>query len=263
MRTCRPMSHLSLLPDPPKSKARPSTTKPLAVGFLSGVSAVLLLQFATGPSCVAGGSFPPTLSSIFRRHHLERRDAPPVPEGSFPSDIGSTLSHVYPPASPTNDVPSLFPTQVGFAGPTLTGAEAFVVATAAAYPTGPGVPGLVDPSLAQGIASPSWIDESGDDVIENAGPYSIFQSWSNLSPFYSVPKGAFGLKSTPEIPSGCELKGLHVLHRHGARYPGGPSMSLSSLYPLPFLFLFLTFSPKIIVIISFRSSPLVGFQAVK
>jgi len=106
----------------------------------------------------------------------------------------------------------------------MTGAEAFVIATAAAYPTDAGVGGLVDPGVAQasGLETPAWIDESGDDIV-NPGPFSIFRHWSNLSPFYSVPKGSFGVHSTPEVPPGCEIKGVHILHRHGARYPASSS----------------------------------------
>jgi hypothetical protein len=215
----------SLYPNSPPSKAK-GTAKTLAIGFLGGASAVLFLQIitftSTGPILPSFDSS--RVPSLMRREILPRDAAPPVPEGSFPRDIGSTLSHVYPPASPTNDIASLFPTQVGFLGATVTGAEAFIVATAGAYPTGAGVAGLVDPGVAQagGSGSPSWIDESGDDVVD-PGTFSIFQFWSNLSPFYSVPKGAFGLQSTPEVPSGCQVQGVHILHRHGARYPGGPS----------------------------------------
>jgi hypothetical protein len=215
------MSGTSLYPDSQPSKAR-GTAKTLALGFLGGASVVLLLQLVTSTDTIP--NVPSYRSSSLLRRELLPRDAPPVPEGSFPRDIGSTLAHAYPPASPTNAIASLFPTQVGFPGDTLTGAEAFLVATAAAYPTDAGVDGLVDPGVAQdsGSGSPSWIDESGDDVID-PGTFSIFQFWSNLSPFYSVPKGAFGLQSTPDVPSGCTIKGVHILHRHGARYPGGPS----------------------------------------
>jgi hypothetical protein len=225
------MSSTTLYPDSQLSKAR-GTAKTLALGFLGGASALLLLQLISSPGTSLSV---PSFHSSLRRRELLPRDAPPVPEGSFPRDIGSTLAHAYPPASPTNAVASLFPTQVGFPGDTLTGAEAFMVATAAAYPTDAGVDGLVDPGVAHatGGGSPSWIDESGDDIID-PGQFSIFQFWSNLSPFYSVPKGAFGLQSTPEVPAGCKINGVHILHRHGARYPGGPSTSFSSRTPYPF-----------------------------
>ncbi|KAJ3514761.1 hypothetical protein NMY22_g14639 [Coprinellus aureogranulatus] len=59
--------------------------------------------------------------------------------------------------------------------------------------------------------------------------FHLFKSWGNLSPWYSNSKGAFGIDSTPEPPETCRITGLHVLHRHGARYPtewasyGGPA----------------------------------------
>ncbi|KIM23174.1 hypothetical protein M408DRAFT_332472 [Serendipita vermifera MAFF 305830] len=53
--------------------------------------------------------------------------------------------------------------------------------------------------------------------------FSIFKNWGNLTPFHSVPADSFGIKSEtgPEVPDGCTLKGVHILHRHGARYPTG------------------------------------------
>ena len=50
-------------------------------------------------------------------------------------------------------------------------------------------------------------------------PFNLFRSWGNLSPWYSVPRGAFGIDDTAEPPHGCVVTGLHLLHRHGARYP--------------------------------------------
>jgi hypothetical protein len=40
------------------------------------------------------------------------------------------------------------------------------------------------------------------------------------SPWFSVPSSVFGLPhASPDPPKGCEVTGLHFLHRHGARYP--------------------------------------------
>ena len=47
----------------------------------------------------------------------------------------------------------------------------------------------------------------------------MFRSWGNLSPWYSVPRDAFGVHTSPEAPDACTVNGLHFLHRHGARYP--------------------------------------------
>lgn len=50
----------------------------------------------------------------------------------------------------------------------------------------------------------------------------MLSSWGNLSPWQSVK--SFGLpKASPRIPDGCILNQVHLLHRHGARYPTGDS----------------------------------------
>jgi hypothetical protein len=110
----------------------------------------------------------------------------------------------FPPSKPTNAFPSLFPTNVGYPGPTPTGAEAGIVATAPAYPKHTGAPGLLMPQKVKGSS-----DES----------FELFKSWGNLSPWYSVPSADFGLPdASPGAPEQCRVTGLHVLHRHGARY---------------------------------------------
>lgn len=49
--------------------------------------------------------------------------------------------------------------------------------------------------------------------------FNPMKHWGNLGPWYSVPQ-AFGLPDTsPQVPAGCELTQVHLLHRHGARYP--------------------------------------------
>jgi len=119
---------------------------------------------------------------------------------------GSTEIHPFPPTSPINAVPSLFPTNVGYAGPTPTGAEPAVAITAPEYPIHTGAPNLVQPgTLGGGKAKTTGFD--------------IFKKWGNLSPWYSNERGAFGLDSSPEPPETCSVTGLHFLHRHGARYP--------------------------------------------
>jgi hypothetical protein len=59
--------------------------------------------------------------------------------------------------------------------------------------------------------------------------FDLFKKWGNLSPWYSVKRGAYGIDSDAGAPDGCKVTGLHLLHRHGARYPtswaayGGPA----------------------------------------
>ena len=46
------------------------------------------------------------------------------------------------------------------------------------------------------------------------------RSWGNLSPWFSVQSEENGLPgASPRVPKGCSLKQVHLLHRHGARYP--------------------------------------------
>lgn len=47
----------------------------------------------------------------------------------------------------------------------------------------------------------------------SAFQFSILQNLGNLSPWYSVEEG------TGQIPSNCQIEEVHLLHRHGARYP--------------------------------------------
>ncbi|KAG8816240.1 hypothetical protein FRC18_001111 [Serendipita sp. 400] len=136
----------------------------------------------------------------------------------------------------------MFPTEIGYPGPTATGAEPGLVLTAGSNPSWKGTDGLVRPDIwsnegshvsendgTEGRGStrptPSWIE---DDTVDTKGkkthrskPFDIFRHWGNLSPFYSVPPDSFGITSStgPEVPPTCELKGVHILHRHGARYP--------------------------------------------
>ena len=193
----------------------PITT--LVIGYVLGAISVLLFRLCLSSSCGLAAS-----NSSSPVHVFGTRPAAAI--ASFPDDIGSTQTHAWPPPSPTNAVPSLFPTKVGFPGPTKTGAEPGLVLTAGTYPAWRGTEGLVKPVLWEDNAedAPVWIEESpvGEAKQEK---FSVFKQWGNLTPFHSVPSDSFGIKSDtgPEVPSGCTLKGVHILHRHGARYPTG------------------------------------------
>ncbi|KAI0936637.1 hypothetical protein AcW1_000823 [Taiwanofungus camphoratus] len=120
---------------------------------------------------------------------------------------GATSTAVYPPPGATvTTYETYFPDaeEVGFAGPTPTGDEAEAIATAPAaalnYDTYP----LVNPSSQYTGQLPA---------------FNPLRYWGNLGPWFSV-GGAFGLPETsPQVPQGCELTQVHLLHRHGARYP--------------------------------------------
>ncbi|KAJ7636489.1 phosphoglycerate mutase-like protein [Roridomyces roridus] len=116
---------------------------------------------------------------------------------------GATTSFLFPPAGAISSAAPLstfFPdaTQIDFFGPTPTGAEAFAIATAPFSPQFADIFPLVEPST------------------EDHTSFDVIHSWGNLGPFEST---SLGLKSSPRVPDGCELTQVHLLHRHGARYP--------------------------------------------
>lgn len=128
------------------------------------------------------------------------------PSPIISNDIpGSTEVHGYPP-TPTTRYPELFPTGVGYAGATPTGTEAALAVTAPEYPVHTEVPHLVKPAWSA-VKPPQ------------STSFDIFRKWGNLSPWYSNERNAFNLDSSPEPPESCQIIGLHLLHRHGARYP--------------------------------------------
>lgn len=169
----------------------------LSIAFVAGSLACFFGQYALcGPNC---------FSDLSAAGH----------DAVAPPYVASTEVHNYPPASPTNAFPSFFPTGVGHAGGTPTGAEPAVIATAPSYPIHSGAAVLVAPASLGGTG-------------KSKGKYDLFKKWGNLSPWYSVDRNAFGLDSGPETPETCRVTGLHFLHRHGARYPtawGKPSYS--------------------------------------
>lgn len=201
----------ALLPPTPESGREPDTDRParsstcsricyrprvqLSVAYLGGIFTAGLIQLLLCPPqwFSAGGVGGDVV------HHVIEDLVPPY--------VGSSEVHHYPPTSPTNVFPSLFPTSVGHAGPTPTGAEPALVATAPSYPLHTGAAHLVAPSFTKGS--------------EEEGSFDLFRHWGNLSPWFSVEKDAFGLDSSPGAPDTCRITGLHLLHRHGARYPTG------------------------------------------
>ncbi|KAL0571706.1 hypothetical protein V5O48_010246 [Marasmius crinis-equi] len=175
----------------------------IAGAFTGGILACILAQYAIcGRPCIYGSS------------SLNEDDSQ-AGAAVAPPWVGSTTVHNFPPASPTNAFPDLFPTDVGYPGGTPTGGEAAVIATAPSYPIHSGAAQLVLPESL--------------GAHRKHKDFDLFKSWGNLSPWYSNKKGAFGVDAGPEVPDTCRVTGLHFLHRHGARYPtawasyGGPS----------------------------------------
>ena len=98
---------------------------------------------------------------------------------------------------------------VGFPGPTPTGAEPAAVQTAKAYPYNDGnanqFPLIRPQPHGSGAESPN---------------FDITKYWGNLSPWYSVRSSDYGLPdASPLVPDGCDITQVHLLYRHGARYP--------------------------------------------
>ncbi|RDB19457.1 3-phytase A [Hypsizygus marmoreus] len=183
----------------------------ILVAFLAGTLACGLGQLVIcGPSCFTGrrGSVFEAAAKVIVVPAASDEFAPPY--------VGSTERHHFPPAFPTNARPTLFPSHVGYAGGTPTGAEPAVIATAPSYPVHTGAAQLVAPAVLGHKARKGKI-------------FDLFKKWGNLSPWYSVGRNTFGLDSGPEVPETCKITGLHFLHRHGARYPtawasyGGPA----------------------------------------
>jgi hypothetical protein len=129
--------------------------------FFGGGLACLFAQYAVcGRDCF-----------LSRRGSGSVSSASNVPHDLAPPYVGSTERHHFPPASPTNVFPSLFPTDIGYAGATPTGAEPALVATAPSYPLHTGAAQLVQPLS---------ISKSGP----KKGGYNLFKLWGNLSPWW-------------------------------------------------------------------------------
>ena len=185
----------------------------ISAAFLTGVIACVLFEAVIYPSCFTGRQNAST-------HRIQQSNNDVIATALAPPYVGSTEVHHFPPTKPTNAYPSQFPTNVGYAGGTPTGAEPAVIATAPSYPIQNGQCGnkLIAPESFQPALSGAKKPEAGVKGKKSKG-FNLLRSWGNLSPWYSVDKGTFGLDSGPEIPETCRITGLHFLHRHGARYP--------------------------------------------
>ncbi|KPI35328.1 3-phytase A [Cyphellophora attinorum] len=131
-----------------------------------------------------------------------------APQQSAASFAGKATSNVFPPAS-TNVNTVLFPPEsvVGFPGPTQTGIEPAAAQTAPLYPYNTG------PAASFPLVQPQPYGANGSSS-------NISKYWGNLTPWYSVPSADFGLPdASPLIPQGCTINQVHLLYRHGARYP--------------------------------------------
>jgi len=75
------------------------------------------------------------------------------------------------------------------------------------------------------LVRPDTFDNQDDD-------FNVIDHWGNLSPFKSV--ASFGLpNASAVIPAGYTLTQIHLLHRHGARYPtsgSGPASFAAEIH---------------------------------
>ncbi|KAF8212589.1 phosphoglycerate mutase-like protein [Mycena galopus ATCC 62051] len=137
---------------------------------------------------------------------------------SFAGATTTVHTFQFPPAGQTITVPDpAFPdaNQVGFAGPTPTGNEAYAIATAQPPPS----------------STPSTADANS-----SATDFDVLHNFGNLAPWPSVDSSWLGLPSaSPQIPANCQLEQVHLVQRHGARYPttgAPPSQFAAALHGL-------------------------------
>jgi len=125
--------------------------------------------------------------------------------------VGQATADVFPPKGIQVNS-SLFPPEsvVGFPGPTPTGVEPAAIQTAKTYPYNSGAANSFP------LVKPQPYDGGKAGSAES----DISRYWGNLAPWYSVHSADYGLPdASPLVPAGCEITQMHLLYRHGARYP--------------------------------------------
>ncbi|UZJ55613.1 hypothetical protein CBS101457_004933 [Exobasidium rhododendri] len=104
-------------------------------------------------------------------------------------------------ASSTASSDGSFPTDVGYAGTIKYGASPFLVFN-----------DRINGSLGNSPIETRW--NATDDTT-----FNIFQSVGNESPYFSTPLFADYQEGAAVLPEQCTVSQVHLLHRHGARYP--------------------------------------------
>lgn len=111
---------------------------------------------------------------------------------------------------PSPTVPDYFQTSPQmFAGPTVTGVAPFLAQSNPA------------PFGQEASFVPNAPLETNIPITGNTNRSSIFQLHGQLSSYFPNPIG-FGSNEYP-VPPGSNLSQVHLLHRHGSRYPTGDS----------------------------------------
>ncbi|KAG0144274.1 hypothetical protein CROQUDRAFT_660242 [Cronartium quercuum f. sp. fusiforme G11] len=128
------------------------------------------------------------------------------------------------PASQTNQ--SLyFPTEstLGYAGPTQYGAEPSLIENAVQPMLNSHFP-ILDFNSDHPLHQTQQTNQT-ERVDSNEVSRPPIYEWGNLSPMYSLPPQTFSIQHGPGILGGCKVEQVHLVHRHGARYPtGGTSL---------------------------------------
>lgn len=129
---------------------------------------------------------------------------------------GRPTSVVYPPATLTEtfDPTSAFPTPTGFAGPAALGDESMAAAQED-YPPPLRAPGVAPVRVRDAKVRLPHFDRARASDAGLQKKFDAPAAWGNLSPYNALASTG----ASPRIPGGCELQQLHVLHRHGVRYP--------------------------------------------
>ncbi|GME48376.1 putative acid phosphatase protein [Neofusicoccum parvum] len=115
--------------------------------------------------------------------------------------------------SGSTSVPEYFQTTPElYAGPTATGEAPFLAETNAA------------PFSHVSYIAPQPL-ETQQPIMGNTDNRNIFQQMGHLSPYFANPDG-FGVNEYP-LPAGANITQLHMLHRHGSRYPTSSDGSIT------------------------------------
>ena len=114
-------------------------------------------------------------------------------------------------ASSVSGTPDYFYTESHglYPGPTQTGQAPFLAATDP-------VPGSGLPSGTRTFVANEPL-ETSEPIPDNTENINIFEYMANIGPYFPNPTG-FGVEEY-SLPDTCNITQVHVLHRHGSRYP--------------------------------------------
>lgn len=135
---------------------------------------------------------------------------------ALPIEIESSL--VKPTSTASHLSEDLFPTDIGFYGATATNAAPFMAQTDPAAIT------FGTPTSSYTLPQP--IETAIQAKNHTEGDQNIFQLLGTLSPYY-VSDG-WGVYDYA-LPGQCTIKQVHLLSRHGSRYPTG-SINIAKLF---------------------------------